>query len=269
VETLNVDGKSVRVYTSGQGRPLVYLHSALGEVGPIEFLQALEGRGFAVTAPELSGFGRSEPIIEWDSIEDVIYYLRRVLDEAGVDRAIVAGSSLGGWLAAELAVWFPDRVAGLVLLDAAGLRLDEAPLMDIFMATQDQAMAASNPLGVDLVAALQPGLELEGDPETAMTMHFLRAMDTVARVGYSPYLHDPKLRARLAHVNTPTLVLWGDQDGFIPVSYGEAYVAGIEGARLEVIAQCGHLPALEQPIAAADAIARFSEKLPAIAGVGA
>jgi pimeloyl-ACP methyl ester carboxylesterase len=269
METLSVDGRSVRVYSAGEGRPIVYFHSALGEVGPIALFTALKERGFAITAPELSGFGKSEAITDWDSIEDVVYYLRQVLDEAGVGRAIMAGSSLGGWLAAELAVWFPERVAGLVLLDAAGLRLEEAPLMDIFMATQDQSMAATNPRGVDLIAALQPGLEIDGDPEAAIMMHFLRAMDTVARVGYSPYLHDPKLRARLAQVKAPTLVLWGDQDGFIPLAYGEAYAAGIEGARLEVIADSGHLPALEQPIAVAEAIARFSEKLPETTGVGA
>jgi pimeloyl-ACP methyl ester carboxylesterase len=269
VETLSVDGKTIRIYSSGSGRPLVYLHSAFGEVGPIAVFKALEERGFAITAPELSGFGKSETITDWDSIEDVVYYLRRVLDEAGVGRAILVGSSIGGWLAAELAVWFPDRVAGLVLLDAAGLRLDEVPLMDLFMAPQDQAMAASNPRGVDLIAALQPGLEIEGDPEAAIMMHFLRAMDTVARIGYSPYLHDPKLQARLAQVKAPTLVLWGDQDGLIPLAYGEAYASGIEGAHLEVIADSGHLPALEQPLAVADAIARFSEKLPDTAEVGA
>jgi pimeloyl-ACP methyl ester carboxylesterase len=265
MDTVTIDGKSVRVYSGGDGTPLVYFHSAFGEVGPIELFRALEGRGFAVTAPELSGFGKSEPIKEWDSIEDVIYHLRRVLDELGLERPIIAGASLGGWLAAELAVWFPNRVAGLVLIDAAGLRVEGAPIMDLFMAPQDETMAAVNPNGVDLIAALEPGLDLDGDRDAAVMFHFLRAMDTVARVGYSPFLHDPKLPARLVHVEAPTLILWGAQDGLIPAAHAEAYAA-IPGARVEMLDGCGHVPALEKPDVVADAIARFAETVPDIAG---
>jgi pimeloyl-ACP methyl ester carboxylesterase len=70
-------------------------------------------------------------------------------------------------------------------------------------------------------------------------------------------LHDPKLERRLARVTAPTLVLWGRQDGLVPLVYGERYRDRIPGARLEVIERCGHLPPIERPAEFAAAVLRF------------
>ena len=75
----------------------------------------------------------------------------------------------------------------------------------------------------------------------------LKALEAAARVGWNPYLHDPKLERRLGRVTAPTLVLWGRQDGLVPLVYGERYRDRIPGARLEVIERCGHLPPIERP----------------------
>jgi pimeloyl-ACP methyl ester carboxylesterase len=85
----------------------------------------------------------------------------------------------------------------------------------------------------------------------------LKAMEATAKVGWNPYLHDPKLEGRLGRVTAPTLVLWGRQDGLVPLAYGERWRDRIAGARLEVIEECGHLPPVERPVEFADAVLRF------------
>ena len=82
-------------------------------------------------------------------------------------------------------------------------------------------------------------------------------MEAVAKVGWNPYLHDPKLAARLHRVQASTLVVWGRQDGITPLAYGERYRDLIPGARLAVIDRCGHLPSLEQPEQLARLIGEF------------
>src|SRR5438105_10161862 len=106
MESLSVDGKTARLHRQGVGQPLVYLHSGFGEVGALPFFAELERAGFEVLAPELPGFGASDPAPDWHHVEDAVFHLRLVLDALAVDRAVLVGSSLGGWLAAALAVWF-------------------------------------------------------------------------------------------------------------------------------------------------------------------
>ena len=75
-----------------------------------------------------------------------------------------------------------------------------------------------------------------------------------------PYMHDPKLRRRLALVRTPVTVIWGESDQIAPVHYGRAYAASFPNSRFEPIPQAGHLPHLEQPEQVLPAIHRFAHE---------
>lgn len=246
MDTFVVGGKSARVWRGGEGRPLLYLHSGFGEAGALPFFAALAARGFSVVAPELPGFGRSDPAPDWHRIEDAVFHLRGAVDALTTEPPVVVGSSLGGWLAAELAVWFPERVAGLVLVDAVGLRIEGAPVFDLFAARQAELLQRVFPHGGDLLSMIAPAIE-GSDDENAVLLHFFHAMEATARIGWNPYLHDPKLLDRLPLITAPTLVVWGGDDTVVPLAHGEAYAKLIPGARLEVIDGCGHLPALERP----------------------
>lgn len=75
-----------------------------------------------------------------------------------------------------------------------------------------------------------------------------------------PYMHDPKLRRRLALVTTPVAVLWGESDQIAPEPYGRAYAASFPNGRFQPIPNAGHLPHLEQPEQVLDAIHRFAHE---------
>ena len=229
--------------------PLLYLHSGFAEGGALPLFDHLTDAGFQVTAPTLPAF--SEPAHDVHRVEDAVFHLRPLLD----GRPVVVGSSLGGWLAAELAVWFPEQVAGLVLVGAMGLRIEGAPIFDLFAARQSETMRRVLPHGGDLLELLAPAYD-SSDPNAAL-LHLFNAGEATARLGWNPFLHDPKLLRRLPGVSAPTLVLWGADDGIVPLAHGEAYAAAIPDARLAVIDGCGHLPALEQPEAVAGLVAGF------------
>jgi pimeloyl-ACP methyl ester carboxylesterase len=234
------------VFRCGSGRPLLYLHSGFGEVGALPLFAALADAGFRVVAPELPGFGRSDPAPDWHRVEDAVFHLRRMCEALSLPPCTVVGSSLGGWLAAELAVWFPDRVSSLVLVDAVGLRVDGAPVFDLFAARQRELLEHVFPHGGDLLTMIAPAIE-GTDDEHALLLHFFHAMEATARLGWNPFLHDPKLRGRLPLVSAPALVVWGGDDAVVPVEHGEVYADEIPDATLTVLDGCGHLPALEQP----------------------
>ncbi|WP_239394536.1 alpha/beta fold hydrolase [Frankia sp. CiP3] len=245
------------MWRAGNGRPLVYLHSTFGEVGDLPLFAELAKAGFQVTAPELPGFGRSEPITSWQRIEDVVFTLRRILDNLGVGPAVFVGSSLGGWLTAEIAVWFPERVDALGLLAPLGLRVDGAPVFEIFGASDEELLSRALPHGRQkLPEYLAPAVADHGDDPSALLVHLFNAIGTTARIGWNPYLHDPALPARLPLVRTPTLVVWGEDDAILPRAHAAAYAAAT-GGHLKVISGTGHLPALEQPREIAAELAAF------------
>lgn len=264
-DTLDVDGTSIRVYREGTPTEgsIVYLHSASGEVCSIPFFGLLAGAGYQIVVPELPGFGGSaEPSPPWRSIEDTIFHLRRTIELLTPEPAILVGSSLGGWLAAELAVWFPERVKAMVLIGSVGLRIEGAPIFNVFgtpgIDHQTEMMNRANPHNADTFSPLFAAMaDTDLPTDTAFLMHFARAMAGTARIGWNPYMHDPRLRGRLTGVKAPTLILHGADDGIVPRQHAETYASEIADATFELIPTSGHMPALDQPHVVADHVCAF------------
>jgi pimeloyl-ACP methyl ester carboxylesterase len=252
---VDVRGRRTQVLRKGEGEPLLYLHSATGETWWTEFDEALANGGLDVIHPAHPGYEGSEGMAEIEDVHDLAFHTLDLLDALGVERTAVVGSSMGGWLAAELAVYAPERVTKLVLVDAAGLgspsvdmwAIRPPDLAEVLFADQEHWMAQ-----------LLHAIDLETTmPPVEILMPLLQSMEAGARIGWNPYMHDPRLAGRLHRVKAPTLVVWGDRDGFIPRTQGERYVELIAGARLEVLDACGHLPVLEKPEELARLVAGF------------
>src|SRR6202035_4235333 len=121
-EMLTVNDTTIRLLRGGRAGapPLVFLHGAGGHTGWIGFLDAL-AEDFAVYAPEHPGFGRSDDPSWLDEVGDLAYFYLDVLAALGLERVHLIGTSLGGWIAAELAVRDASRLAGLTLVGAVGI----------------------------------------------------------------------------------------------------------------------------------------------------
>lgn len=267
---------SVQVFRAGKvgSPPLVYLHSAGGETR-LEVLDEL-ARDFDVIVPVLPGWGESEGGEEIDGPEDVVFHLLDVFDAVGLGadapRPLVLGTSLGAWMAVELATRYPDRVAGLVLVNPVGLHLDGAPIAEMFgrspgelaeMLFADQ----SHPIAMAMHAMEEftgdVGKQVEIPLELVLPMW--KAMGATARIGWDPYLHNPKLRGRLHRVTVPVLVVAGAQDGMVPRAHAETYAAELPDARLEVVDGAAHWLPLERPQELAALVREFAPTVAASA----
>jgi pimeloyl-ACP methyl ester carboxylesterase len=165
------------------------------------------------------------------------------------------GHSWGGGIAMLTTAQDQDAVNRLVLVDAAGLWLDEAPAQDFFARLQDapalRRMMLHDP-GSFLGDLLFPA-----DPDEERIEAGLRAMQAIARIGWNPFLHSPKLRSRLRRITSPTLVLWGRNDAVFSNHYAQAFGDAIPGSTVHLIDRCGHLPMFEQEAKFVSNVTRF------------
>jgi pimeloyl-ACP methyl ester carboxylesterase len=237
-----ISGIRIEMVERGSGRPLLFLHPGIGISASAPVLDRL-AEGARVIAPSHPGFSGSEQPPSFNSIDDLAYFYLDLLDELGLTDTIVAGVSLGGWIAAEMAVKSCARISHLVLANPVGIKVggrETRDIADIFALTEEQfaELAYFDP------AAGKHDYKALTEAEVRAVA---RNREATARYGWSPYMHDPKLKARLHRIRVPTLLLWGTADRILAQPYGQAYCAAIPGARLEPIERAGHFPHLEQP----------------------
>jgi pimeloyl-ACP methyl ester carboxylesterase len=224
------------------------------------FLEALSASArFAVYAPEHPGFGGSDDPLWLDEIADLAYFHLDLLQALRLDRVHLVGTSLGGWVAAEMAVRNTARLASLTLVGAVGITARGAPIPDTFRMPDDENLRryyadperAARRLG-DLARLYASGADMSVVAKNRAT---------VARLAYRPRFHNPGLAKWLHWIDVPTLLLWGAKDGLVPPEFGEAYRALIPKSRLVVLPEAGHAPFEEQKDAFLGALCGFIDEV--------
>jgi pimeloyl-ACP methyl ester carboxylesterase len=258
-EFLELAGGRVHLLRGGTGEPVLFLHAAggAGEWHPVHEL--LASRGFEVIAPDHPGFGKSDEFPELDRIDDLVFHYLDVLDALGLDRPHVVGGSFGGWIAAELAVYAPHRIGSLTLLSAAGLRLPEHPVTDLFLVPPAQlpAVLFHNPP--------PPAPATDGPLDLDAIIAAYREATALARFAWVPFFNDPKLERRLRRITAPTLVAAPSDDRVIPVEHARRYAERIPNAVYTEVPDCGHAMYFEQPGEFVQLVAAFLNAYPLIA----
>jgi pimeloyl-ACP methyl ester carboxylesterase len=239
-EYLKFPGGRVHLLRAGAGEPLLFLHAAGGAGQWHEYLQLLAGR-FEVFAPDHPGFGGSDDFAEIEDMDDLVFHYLDVIERLGLDCPHIVGGSFGGWIGAELAVRAPYSLCSLVLLGAAGLRLPQHPIADLFLMKPEQVVAA---LFHDQSKA---ATIFPADPDIDAIMAAYRDSTALARFTWSPYMCDPKLERRLHRIGVPSLVVWAAEDRLIPLAHGHRYAEEIPDARFAVVGDCGHAMYFERP----------------------
>jgi pimeloyl-ACP methyl ester carboxylesterase len=239
-EMIAVNGTQIRLLRGGRAGapPLVFLHGAGGHTGWMKFLDEL-AEDFAVFAPEHPGFGRSDDPPWLDDIGDLAYFYLDLIEALGLDRVHLMGTSLGGWIAAELAVRNQARLASLTLVGAVGITANGRPIDDIFRMPVEENLRR-------FYADPERAARRLGDMANVDMNLVAKNRATVMRLAYRPRFHNPGLATWLHRIAVPTLLIWGDKDGLVPVEFGEAYRALIRGSRLVVLENAGHAPFDEQ-----------------------
>jgi pimeloyl-ACP methyl ester carboxylesterase len=236
-----VAGCRIRILRKGAGAPLLFLHGASGVSGWLPFMEALS-QHHDLIVPEHPGFGASDTPGWLDGIGDLAYFYLDLIAQMGLSGVHLMGSSLGGWIAAEMAIRDPRAMRSLTLISPAGIQVKGVQRGDIFM--WSPAQTAQNLFHDPDLAARVPL------PSTdAEMMQALKNRETTARLGWNPRLHNPDLPKWLHRVAVPTLIVWGDDDRVLPAAYGPAFRDLIPGAELTILPECGHLPHVEKTAA--------------------
>jgi pimeloyl-ACP methyl ester carboxylesterase len=241
VNTIVLQGIDLQVVRQGTGQPLLLLHGGDGPQGLGPLLTRLVEH-FEVIVPTHPGFAGTAIPEHFDTLADLVYLYLDLLDALDLHNAILMGLSMGGWVAAEIAVRNTSRLSQIILVDAVGIKPGDRDTRDIADIFGLPAPEVAKLLWHDPAQA--PSLATMTDEQITRL-----AGDRIAHAMYTwqPYMHNPKLRYRLHRINVPTLLLWGASDGVVPVAYAEAYCQMIPGAKLVVIPEAGHLPHSEQP----------------------
>jgi pimeloyl-ACP methyl ester carboxylesterase len=255
-ETIEVNGRSIVMMHGGKGERFVYLHSTVGESFMwFPFYHALS-KHFQVFVPTHPGFGASTGFDQIDTIEDMAFHYVELFDALGFDEPVILGGvSLGGWIAAEFATRWPERVKKLWIADAPGLPAQE-PLGDLFRYMNDRNKMREL-LFFDQESPMASLVIRDKIDEETMLKGY-QNMTVLARLVWErPY--NPKLAGRLRRVDCPTLLLWGEHDRLVPTAYGRAYHEHIKGSELKLIPNCGHLPMFEKEGDFVEALTQFCQ----------
>jgi pimeloyl-ACP methyl ester carboxylesterase len=255
--------------SSGEKEPVVLVHGLGGQwqnwLENIPRL-ALDRR---VVAMDLPGFGLTPEPDDDDGISIPSYgrWVNALCDKLGLGKVNLVGNSMGGYVTAEVAIQFPERVARLVLVSAAGISSAEtlqAPIMTFgrvatALVTNTAARhrrLASRPvtrhISLALVARhprlLKPDFAYEGFFKGAGKPGFDAALRASLEYDF---------RDRLPEVKVPTLIVWGEKDSIIPVRDADEFERLIDDSRKIVMKDTGHIPMAERPVAFNDVLLEF------------
>jgi len=255
-EFIKVNGINTHYVVAGSGRPLLLLHGLGGHWGHWEANIPALAQHYRVYAPDIAGFGLSDkPQAADRSLEFLLRFLRGFLDVQEITQAVVIGNSMGGFLALQMALTYPQRVSALVLVAAAGLgpeiswilRLQGLPLLGDLVAIPSRRLVrlAVRSIFYDQAQATPKIVEEH-------YQHFCRPG---ARQCYLAVIHKGigqrgqryVLLDRLPQIRVPTLLVWGAEDRLLPVRQAHAAAARLPDSRLHVLPECGHCPQMEKP----------------------
>jgi pimeloyl-ACP methyl ester carboxylesterase len=229
-----------RYWVGGTGPTLVLLHGAGDQAGSWARLAAALASRYRLVVPDLAGHRDSAPASGPLSIATVLAGTSAVvMRETEGGPAIVAGHSLGAWIATLFAATHPDRVARLILINGGPIVGERA---DVNLMPKDRAEALRT-LGELRDPSSRPIPPFVIDDIIRQAQNGPIARLTAAALDAGPYLMD----GRLHTMTRPVDLVWGESDRMMPVSYAQRMLAALPAARLTTVARCGHAPLTERP----------------------
>jgi 3-oxoadipate enol-lactonase len=249
---------TVNAAETGEGTPLVLFHSLLSDRASFDAVVAPLARSFRVIVPELPGFGRSRAVD--GGLEAVADRMAQLVSEAarGAD-AVVLGNGYGGFVALQMAIRHPGLATRLILADSGAAFSEAGREAFRVMATVSKTKGLGAITDVAMRRLFAPEFQ---DRHPALMRDrreaFLRTEPAVFQAACEA-LASLDLRAALAGVGIPVLVLVGEQDEATPPAMSHELAAGLPDAQLRIIPGCAHVPQLQAPKLFLDAIADFLE----------
>jgi pimeloyl-ACP methyl ester carboxylesterase len=251
--TVDLNGFSTRIWRKGSGPKLGFLAGFGGLPRWVPFLDEL-AKSRTVIVPSLPGFpGGDRGHTVLDTHLDWLLAVRTLLEKAELWGADLAGSSVGGSLAAEMAALWPASVRRLALIAPFGLFDAADPPTDPWAQRGD---AVPGLMCADPAVWTAMKTAPEGANSIEWPIEQVRANEAAARIFWP--LGNTRIEKRLGLIQAPTLLLWGAQDRIMPRSYADRFATGIAGkTEIRMVDGAGHLAELDKPAEVAQAILKF------------
>lgn len=241
------------------GTPVVFVHGLSDSWWSFEPLLRRLPASLHGYAPTQRGHGDADRPPDGYTPEDFATDLVAFLDAVGIGRTLLVGSSSGGVAARIVAGSHPDRISGLVLIGVPATLADKPAAAEVNKAVQ----GLSDPVPREFVENLMSGMVARPIARGLIETMIDESLKVPAHVWKETLrgLLEADLRATLTGILVPTLVIWGDQDDFLPRSDQQVILDAIHGARLLTYEGTGHVVHWEQPTRVVSDIAVFATRI--------
>jgi pimeloyl-ACP methyl ester carboxylesterase len=238
-DNLTIAGAQFHLSRLGAGRPVLFLHGLWGAMTPLAFYDEL-ARERSILIPDHPGFGQSDSPAWLVGIGDAAYFYLDLIEQLDLQDLDIVGHSLGGWIAAEMAIRSTSSIRSLTLIAPAGIRIKGMMSGDFFLWSPEER---ARQLFHNQDIAIQFNEANSGSAAREMA---LKNNYAAARLSWQPRFYNPELQRWLHRIRIPVNLIWGDQDYLLPVGYAKAWTDALPQARLSRIPLCGHLPHVER-----------------------
>lgn len=228
---------AITINEQGNGRPYLLLHGGAGTKSMAGLADVISKNARAI-APTHPGFD-GQPRPEWfHTIDDLVLAYLALIESLDLQDVVLIGNSVGGWIAAELALRASPRISALVMINSVGLDpVDGEVITDpLKLEPADRASYAFH----DPATFGQSLLTTGGFSAMAVNQQNL-----LIYAG-EPFMHDQDLRFRLDKITIPSLILWGESDRIVTPAYGRQFAEIIPNSEFQIISKAGHFPQIEQ-----------------------
>ncbi|WP_035468363.1 alpha/beta fold hydrolase [Algoriphagus mannitolivorans] len=262
---LNVDGQNIHLRIMGEGEPIFLLHGSFSSLHTWEIWQKELSPYFMTIALDFPGHGLTGPDdLKRYSLEDYSVLVQQIAEKLSISKFHLAGNSMGGAVALEIASSRPDKVLTLALLDASGapqrkVRTIETDSVNTSSKSPWIIQLAKNPLFSKVLLKCTPKFlfamnmkQVYGDSKKIRQETVDRYYELMLREGNRQATLDRLSQTRKSEfdferVSMPTLILWGAKDSWIPVSHANLFQNALPKANLVIFEEAGHVPMEEIP----------------------
>ncbi len=249
---MTIAGCEIVVHRGGEGPPLLYFHGA-GPIMSVQPFMELLAKDFDLIVPTHPGFGESE-MPDWlEGMGDLGYFYQEFMAELGLEGVHLGGTSLGGWLASEVALRSTERLKTLTLVGAGGIHVEGVkrgkssewgPEETLRQVIYDQKLA-------EKMITKMPKNQAENPQH-------LKNRATV-KILAKPPTFNPDIQKWAHIIKIPVHIIWGEADRLIPVDFAPVYAALFDNVKVDIIPECGHLPYVEVPELYAEMFKSFAD----------
>ena len=261
-------GDDIWPYLEGgnsSGIPVVLLHGFGGDKDNWSIYAPHITKNYRLITPDLPGFGENDRSLDRDyDIPSQVHRLNAFLDAMNIPKCHIGGNSMGGYIALQFAMEYPDRVSSLTLFNNAGVVGENKSELAIAAEKGDNSLALNDLSDVDRLMAFISYKPVPM-PKNFKKIFFAEAeahKDVLDKIFWQiagSGINHP-LNDRLGEVTAPSLIIWGRYDRLIDVSSVSILEEGIKNSEAVILEETGHVPMIEKPKDTASVHLRFLAK---------